>query len=142
MRLLKRNTTEFTYRAYAGETETLSDGRHTGNYHATYAEPVTYRGNISAPSGFATAELFGLNTPYTHVLLLDKPDAGIAENGLIDWNGGVYEIKAVRPSLNVLAVALKKTTQNNAPTPANTTGTNQTGETTNTEQSEGSADAD
>lgn len=114
MRLLRRNTTPFQYRAYLGEQEVLRNGHHTGNYEPTYAAAVTYRGNISAPSGFATDNLFGVNTQYTHVLLLDKPDADISEDGLIDWNGAVYEVKAVRPSLNVLAVALKKRTVNNA----------------------------
>lgn len=114
MRLLRRNTTKFQYRAYLGEQEILKDGRHTGNYEVAYAEPVEYRGNISAPSGFATDNLFGVNTQYTHVLLLDKPDADISEDGLIDWRDVVYEVKAVRPSLNVLAVALKKRTVNNA----------------------------
>lgn len=114
MRLLRRNTTPFQYRAYLGKQEVLRNGHHTGNYEPTYAAAVTYRGNISAPSGFATDNLFGVNTQYTHVLLLDKPDADISEDGLIDWNGAVYEVKAVRPSLNVLAVALKKRTVNNA----------------------------
>lgn len=114
MKLLKRNTTPFEYRAFAGEKEELRDGHHTGNMKPCYADPVLYRGNISAPSGFATDNLFGLNTQYTHVLLMENPDADISENGLIDWKGAVYEVKAVRPSLNVLAVALKKRTVNNA----------------------------
>lgn len=114
MRLLRRNTTTFQYRALTGEEEVLKDGMHTGNMKPTYGEPVTYRGNISAPSGFATDNLFGVNTQYTHVLLLDKPDADISEDGMIDWRGAVYEVKAVRPSINVLAVALKKRTVNNA----------------------------
>lgn len=115
MRLLKRNTTLFEYRALAGEEEVLTDGKHTGNTKPIYGDPIQYRGNISPPSGFATDNLFGVNTQYTHVLLLDKPDADISEEGLIEWKGAVYEIKAVRPSLNVLAVALKKRTVNNAP---------------------------
>ena len=112
MRLLRRNTTEFEYRAYQGETETIENGMHTGNYTPTYAAAVKYRGNISAPSGFVTDNLFGINTRYTHVLLMDKPDADISEDGLIDWNGSTYEIRAVRPSINVLAVALRKRTEN------------------------------
>ena len=114
MRLQRRNTTAFEYRANLGEQETLVDGMHTGDYGITYAAPVRYRGNISAPSGFATDNLFGVNTKYTHVLLLDNPNADIQEDGLIDWKGATYEIKAVRPSINVLAVALKKRTANNA----------------------------
>lgn len=114
MRLLRRNTSVFSYRAFAGEQEVLKDGRHTGNTKPLYAEPVQYRGNISAPSGFATDNLFGVNTKYTHVLLMDNPNADIKEDGLIDWNGSSYEIKAVRPSINVLAIALKKKTANHA----------------------------
>lgn len=115
MRLLKRNTTVFEYRAYIGETEVLSEGMHTGNYQPAYANAVEYRGNISAPSGFVTDQLFGVDTKYTHVLLLDDPNADISEEGLIDWEGDTYEVRAVRPSLNVLSVALRKRTRNNAP---------------------------
>ena len=116
MKLLRRNTVAFEYLACIGKTETLSNGRHSGNYDPTYATAVQYRGNISPPSGYAQAELFGVNTQYTHVLLMDNPKADIREDGLIDWNGDTYEIKAVRPSLNVLAIALKKRTKNNGPT--------------------------
>ncbi len=114
MKLLRRNTTLFQYRALAGEEEEIRNGHHTGNMKPYYGDPVIYRGNISAPSGFATDNLFGVNTQYTHVLLMDKPEADISEDGLIDWRGGVYEVKAVRPSLNVLAVVLKKRTVNHA----------------------------
>ena len=115
MRLLRRNTTEFSYRAYTGKMESLtSTGLRTGNYVPLYAEPVTYRGNISVPSGSATSQFFGLDTKYTHVLLMDTPNVDINEYGLIDWNGNTYEITAVRPSLNVLAIALKQRTKNNA----------------------------
>lgn len=114
MKLLRRNTTTFAYRPYVGQTEKISAGRHTGDYDAEYGEPVTYRGNISPPSGMISDQLFGININYTHVLLMDNPKADIQEDGLIEWNGGVYEIKAVRPSLNVLSVALRKRTANNA----------------------------
>ena len=113
MRVLRRNTVVFFYRANTGhETEAVWEEKHTGNYKAVYAEPVRYRGNISPPSGFATDNLFGVNTRYTHVLVMDNPHADIKEDGLIEWNGAEYEVKAVRPSLNVLAVALKKRTAN------------------------------
>lgn len=115
MKLLRRNTTVFGYRAYTGEAELLNGTMHTGIFAPTYAVAVQYRGNISVPSGYATDNLFGVNTQYTHVLVMDKPDADIQEDGLIDWQGATYEIKAVRPSLNVLSVALKKLTVNHAP---------------------------
>ena len=116
MRLLRRNTSEFTYRPYTGEAETMvNDTIHTGEYAASYGNPVTYRGNISTPSGYATDNLFGKDTRYTHVLLMDNPNATIDEYGLVEWRGDTYEVNAVRKSLNVLAAALRKKTRNNAP---------------------------
>lgn len=114
MRLLRRNTTTFQYLKNIGEEETILNGRHTGDSEPMYDSPITYRGNISSPTGFATDKLFGIDVQYSHVLLLDKPDTDITEDGLIVWNGAEYEIKAVRPSLNVLAIALKKRPVNHA----------------------------
>ena len=79
MRLLRRNTTKFMYRAYAGQEEILTDGLHTGNQRPLYAPAVELRGTINWPDGFATDNLFGINTNYTHVLLLDKPNTRIEE---------------------------------------------------------------
>ena len=110
MRILRRNSTVFRYYEVTGTTEVLKDGKHTGNYKATYSDPVTYRGNIGLPNGTATDNLFGLNTPYTHVLLMDDPKAAIKETGIVEWQNVLYEVRAVRPSLNVLSVALKRRT--------------------------------
>ena len=133
MRLLRRNTVLFEYWSVTGTTETLVNGLHTGNRKPTYDDPVQYRGHISAPSGFATDNLFGINTQYTHVLLVDKKDADIQEDGIITFLDNVYAVKAVRPTMNVLAVALQKTTKNHAPEgwqPTGPTGaTGATGET-------------
>lgn len=116
MRTLRRNTVRFQYKANTGEeTEVTRGDMHTGEYDPVYADPVEYRGNISAPSGVAQANLFGINTPYTHVLVMDDPKADIREDGLVVWNGDEYEVRAVRPSLNVLNVALRKRTKNYAP---------------------------
>lgn len=120
MRVLRRNTTVFSYRKHTGEEETLNGSLHTGRYEPTYASPVLYRGNISSPSGSAVNQFYGISTPYTHVLVMDKPDADIAEDGLIEWKGKTYDIIAVRPSLNVLSIALKERTANHAPPVDNT----------------------
>ena len=110
MKLLMRNTKEFTYTACNGKTEILKDGKHTGKFEVSYSEPVYYKGNISVPSGQDQQTFFGIDTVYTHVLLMDKPETDIREDGLIQWKGSVYDIKAIRPSDNVLAIALKKRT--------------------------------
>lgn len=111
MKTLKRNETEFTYKAFVSKTEKLNNGKHTGKFIISYSEPITYRGNISLPYGQAFQQLFGIETQYTHVLLMDDPKIDIREDGLIQWKGKEYQIKAVRPSLNVLAVALQQTIQ-------------------------------
>lgn len=115
MRLLKRNTAEFEYRAYLRSEDVLVNGLHTGNVKPVYDDPVQYRGNISAPSGFATDNLFGINTQYTHVLLMSDMNADIKEEGLVIWKDDEYDVQAVRPAINVLAVALRKRTKNHAP---------------------------
>ena len=114
MKLQRRNTVLFQYKPVIGQEERLLNGMHTGNYGPVYGDPVVYRGNISVPSGFATDNLFGVNTQYTHVLVMDNVNANIAEDGLIEWNGSKYDVKAVRQSINVLSAALKKRTVNNA----------------------------
>lgn len=115
MRLLKRNTTAFEYRAYLRSEDVLVNGLHTGNVRPVYDDPVQYSGNISAPSGFATDNLFGINTQYTHVLLMSDMNADIKEEGLVIWKEDEYDVQAVRPTMNVLAVALRKRTKNHAP---------------------------
>ena len=114
MRLLKRNTACFLYKAYLGDEEIIKDGMHTGQYAAVYAYPVPIRGTLSVPYGYVTAQLFGTKRNYTHVLLMEDPEAPITEHGLVIHKGAEYEVKAVRPSLNVLAVGLQKRTENNA----------------------------
>lgn len=108
MRTLKRNETAFFYSGYVGKVEILKDGKHTGKFQPSYSALVPYKGNISAPSGQAQQEFFGIDTRYTHVLVMDNPNANIREGGLVYWNWDVYEVKAVRPSLNVLSIALMK----------------------------------
>ena len=108
MKLLKRNLTRFDHCAYLGKQEALDEGRHTGRYEVAYGEPVRMYGNISMPSGYVQNQWFGIETDYSHILLLDNPDTGIHEADRILWKGEEYEVKAVKPSLNVLSVALKR----------------------------------
>lgn len=114
MKLLRRNTTEFQYRPLSSQIEVVKDGMHAGNYQPVYSYAVTYRGHISEPSGMANAAHFGLDTQYSHLLLMDDPNADIREGGIVEWKGGMYDVVAVRPSLNVLSVALRKRKKNYA----------------------------
>lgn len=115
MRLLKRNLTDFEYLPYLGESDLDPDtGLHTGEPVVQYGDPVEYEGNISTPSLLANQTFYGTEIRYTHVLLMDDPDAEIDEYGIILWEGEKYEIRAIRRSLNVLSAALRKQTVNYA----------------------------
>lgn len=115
MKLLKRNLTEFEYLAYTGNETDIDPetGLHTGEPVPEFSEPVWYEGNISTASLLANQTFYGEDIRYTHVLLMDDPDAEIDESGLIRWNGDLYDIRAVRPSQNVLNIALRKQTKDN-----------------------------
>ena len=107
MKLLKRNCKKFEYLPYTGlESDLDEDGLHTGVPKPVYGDPVEYVGNISAPSGSAIQAFDGLERRYTHVLLMDAPDADIREYGKVRFKGRLYTITAVRPSMNVLSIAL------------------------------------
>lgn len=111
MKLLRRNLTEFEYLPNTGlESDLNEDEEHTGEFYPVYGEPVSYKGNISSPSGYTNQAFYGMDIRYTHVLVMDNPDLDIRETGLIRWKGELYDIRAVKPSLNVLSVALRKQT--------------------------------
>lgn len=113
MRLLVRNRTSFQYYGYTGLESDVDEttGLHTGVWRPVYAKPVKYYGNISSPSGAAVQAFDGLDIRYSHILLMDDPNADIRETGYIVWNGRKYDVTAVRPSLNVLSVALHQRTE-------------------------------
>ena len=114
MKLQRRNCTKFIYKPFLGETDLDNEGMHTGEPIPSYGDEVEYYGNINPPGGVVQQTMFGIDTRYTHVLLMDDPKADIKEDGLIIWNGDKYEIRAIRPSINVLAIALRKRTKNHA----------------------------
>lgn len=114
MKLLRRNTVEFLYYPLEDNRNQFADNMDpvvgTRWYKPVYGQPVIYRGNISVANGFAQDSMLGVETPYTHTLLMDNMTADISVLGLVGWNGKLYEVKAVRRSLNVLNIALKEST--------------------------------
>ena len=109
MKLLRRNTVEFQYYKNTGLSSDMDgDGFHTGEFHPVFADPVTYRGTLSTPTGNAIQAFDGLEIRYSHTMVMDDPDADIEETGEIECNGKRYDIKAVRPSLNFLLIALQE----------------------------------
>ena len=115
MKTLKRNLRKFEYLACTGEETDLDErGYHTGQFHPVYADPVWMEGNISVPSGHTTNQFYGMDIRYTHVLVMEDPETDIREDGVIRWKGELYDIQAVRPSINALSVALRRQTRNHA----------------------------
>lgn len=109
MKLLLRNTTPFEYYApHSHESDLNEQGEHTGDFQPVYSEPVRYRGNISAPSGSTQHQFYGEEIRYTHTLVMDNPNVNIEEQGVIEWQGNLYDVVAVRPSLNVMSIALRR----------------------------------
>lgn len=123
MRCLRRNMTSFEYLPYSGtETDLNEKGEHTGEFHPEYGTAVSYKGNISIPSGQTVQQFYGKEIRYTHTLVMDNPNAEIDEMGVIRWNGGLYDIKAVRRSINSLSAALREQTENYEDPPEPTPG--------------------
>ena len=115
MKCLERNKTQFEYLPYTGMGSDLNaDGEHTGELEPEYGRGVKYRGNISTPSGRENQMFYGEDIRYTHTLVMEKAGAKIDEYGQIRWNGDLYDIVAVRPSLNFLSIALRKQTKDHA----------------------------
>lgn len=115
MKCLRRNMTEFEYLPYDGtETDLNEYGEHTGEFHPTYGDPVPMKGNISVPSGRVNQTFYGQDIRYTHTLVMDNPNVGISEQGVVRWKGDLYDVQAVRPSINFVSIALRKQTKNHA----------------------------
>ena len=115
MKLLDRNTTEFEYLPYTGlDTDLNENDEHTGEFHPEYGDPIICKGNISTPSGYTNQTFYGTDVRYTHVLVMAGKVPDIQETGLIRWKGDLYDIRAVRPSLNVLSVALRRQTKDHS----------------------------
>lgn len=116
MQLLKRNLTDMEYIPYEGESDIDPEtGLHTGEPVPQYGSPIPFKGNISAPSQYVNPTFYGEDIRYTHTLMMNPPeDFTVDEYGKIRYGNDLYDIRAVRPSINYLALALRKQTVNHA----------------------------
>lgn len=104
--------TEFEYFQNTGTSSDLNEnGEHTGEFVRTYKCPVRYKGSFTPPSGRENQMFYGEDIRYTHTLTMDDPDVKINEYGVIRWKGALYDIQAVRRSLNFAIIALRKQTE-------------------------------
>ena len=122
MRMLKRNLVSLWYALYLGETPiTVTDEygneMETGEYEASYSDPVLFEANMAPPDDTVSREVFGGVDGYSRVIIPDSKDCPVDENTVL-WVDGAdpekdpfnYIVKAVRPSLNHTRIALSKVT--------------------------------
>ena len=84
MRCLVKNKTPFFYATVLSETDVLDeDGLYTGETEITYSDPVQAKGNISPASGSALAEVFGIETKYSKVIVMDDINFPITETSIV-----------------------------------------------------------
>ena len=115
MKLLRRNTTEFEVMPFDHMKENEDEnGYYTGELIPEYKNPILKRGNISVPSGLTNLTFYGQDIRYTHILVMDYVDPDIREDAVILWRDRLYDIRAVRPSINGLSAALRQRTDNYA----------------------------
>lgn len=109
MRTLKRNKVEVTYALYDGKAEIQnSDGTYTGEWEKTYSEPVTLMANVAPATGNASVEPFGVDTNYSHIMVVEGTDCPIVEETIVLYNGQTYRVVRVAKSLNHIRYALKE----------------------------------
>lgn len=119
MKVLKRNQVPFYYCEYKGEQmKTDKKGNLTGEKEIAYSEAVETSGSISTANGRAYTELFGIDLDYDKVIVSDNLTLPISETTVLfvdkepEYKNGKplydYIVKRVAPSLNVLAIAIKK----------------------------------
>lgn len=135
MKCLRRNTKVYYFANYVGKTELLDeDGNYTGESEIKYSDVKTVRGTLSAVTGSAETEMFGLFKDYDYTLVTDDMDCDIGEESIL-WitetpktqtgtvtpsietlllsenrkNSGI--VKKVSKTQNVLLIAIKLSKQ-------------------------------
>lgn len=119
MQTLKRNSRKFYYLLYTGKTPIVVDGYETGEKRITYATAVAMYANISAASGQAQIEQFGVLDTYDKVIVTTDMSCPIDENSVLfvdkepayDTDGNPkydYIVKRVARSLNGISILISK----------------------------------
>ena len=114
MRTLKRNKVKVWYRLYTGETEIENiSGIRTGEYRKTYSAPTYVMANLAPATGEAYVEPFGVETNYSHIMVVEGTDCPITETTVL-WTGTdtapdkQYRVKRIAKSLNHIRYALEE----------------------------------
>lgn len=124
MRLLARNRRKVWYCLYQGRNPILDqDGYDTGETAITYSSPVALMANVTAASGDATQEQFGIGIRYDKVLQVAGTDCPIDEHALLFVDveppeefdpanvTADYAVTRVSKSLNSTSIAVSRVRQ-------------------------------
>ncbi|MDD6566987.1 MAG: hypothetical protein PUF11_09435 [Parafannyhessea umbonata] len=124
MRLLARNRRKVWYCLYQGRNPILdADGDDTGEVAVTYSEPVALLANVTAASGDAAQEQFGVGIKYDKVLQVAGTSCPIDEHSLLfvdteppaDFDAANvpadYAVTRVSKSLNSTSIAVSRVRQ-------------------------------
>ena len=109
MRNLERNKTTIKYVLYTGFTDEVdSNGLYTGTKIPTYTQPIEIKASVSASRGTTDLDLFGINVPYTHTVIVDDITCPIDENSILYINNKPYAVLLVAKSLNHISYAIRE----------------------------------
>lgn len=121
MRMLERNKRRLWYCLYEGRKPILDeDGFDTGETAISYSEPTELMANVTAASGDATQEQFGVGVTYDKVVQVAGTDCPIDERTVLFVDseppdefdqtsvGGDYVVRRVSRSLNSTSIAIAR----------------------------------
>ena len=64
--------------------------------------------NVAPATGNASVEPFGVDTTYSHIMVVEGTDCPIAEETIVLYNGQTYRVVRVAKSLNHIRYALRE----------------------------------
>lgn len=116
MRTLKRNKVKVWYVNLDGETEIVNEGIRTGEYRKTYTAPAYLMANVSPATGNTSLEPFGVETNYSHVMVIEGTSCPINEttqlylgDNPLTATDNFFMVARIAKSLNHTRIALKET---------------------------------
>lgn len=119
MKCIERNKRTIAYKLYIGNEDIRDDdGYLTGDKRVILSEKMYAKCVTDERSDFAYLEKFGVSPDYEMVLKFDKMDLPFDENTVffiddIESDVPDYEVKWIRPTLNVLGVMVQRINKKN-----------------------------
>lgn len=112
MRMLERNKTVFRFANLVESKELTKDELYTGEIERMFGPVLTTCGNISAATGYADPDYFGVGIAYDKVICM-ATDEGISETSVLwiddlDADDYDYVVKRIARTINGVRIAVAK----------------------------------